>query len=339
MNTTRQDRAPMGLPLPGRCRQRYPDATRRGWRLTRRALPAVAGLLAMVLAAAVAAQPIPEGSAQRTVIAGGEPIEVFTYKPAGYQRGPMLLVLHGLGRNADRYRDHARPLADALGYMVAVPRFDAERFPQWRYQWAGIARRTTQAGDGRKLSLAHADQRLDAVLRPLIEDLRRADGEPLPYAVAGHSAGAQALLRWAAFSTPDAFALLAANPGSWLLPSQAQDFPYGLGGLPAIDGDPDRLRTFLSLPLVVLLGDRDLGSTNLTTAPEAMRQGANRLERGRHAFDVARQTAATLDISPGWRLSEVPGAGHSARAMFGSPEAVQALRTAVAPEAHERTAR
>ncbi len=297
------------------------------------------GALAALLAAPAAAQPFPTGSAQRTVQAGGEAIEVFTYKPAGYQRGPLLLVLHGVGRNADRYRDHAIPLADALGYMVAAPRFDAGRFPQWRYQWAGVARRSPAAGGEDTMSPARADQRLDAVLRPLIEDLRRADGEQLPYVLAGHSAGAQALLRWAAFSPSDAMALLVANPGSWLLPSHAHEFPYGLGGLPTIDGDRDRLRAVLSLPVVVLLGDRDLGGDDLATAPGAMRQGANRLERGRHAFETAREGAAAQGITLRWHLAEVAGIGHSARGMFASHEAMQALRAAGARLAQERTGR
>jgi len=334
---------PVGGHRPGCDRVDAPPVARRRHAVRRLAMAASA-LLALLLTALTAgtawAQPFPAGSAQRTVQAGSESIEVFTYRPASYQRGPLLLVLHGLGRNADRYRDHAIPLADALGYVVAAPRFDAARFPQWRYQWAGLARRTTAAGGARTMSPTQAGQRLDAVLRPLIEDLRRAEGgEPLPYVVAGHSAGAQALLRWAAFSVPDALALLVANPGSWLLPSHAEDFPYGLGGLPSVDGEDDRLHALLSLPVTVLLGDRDLGGQDLTTAPEAMRQGANRLERGRHAFDVARAAAGAHGIALRWQLAEVPGVGHSARGMFASREAVQALRAAGsrgAPESNIR---
>jgi hypothetical protein len=311
----------------GRAQKRFtPHPRRRRWR----AGTAAFCLLAATLAPAVA-QPVPSGRAQRTVLAGDEAVEVFTYKPADYQRGPLLIVLHGVDRDADRYRDHAIPLADRLGYMVAAPRFDAARFPFWRYQWAGIARRTSAASGVRTVSPARPEQRLDAVLRPLIETLRRADGEPLPYALAGHSAGAQALIRWAAFAVPDAIAIVAANPGAWLLPSRAHDYPYGFGGLPSTDRDEDRLRAFLSLPLTVLLGDRDLGTEGLSTAPEAMQQGANRLERGRHAFDAARLAAGQVGIELGWRLVEVPGVGHSARRMFDTVAAMQALQTRQVP--------
>jgi len=288
-------------------------------------------LLALLAGATATAQPIPGGSSQRTVDVGGIAIEVFTYKPRNYAGGPLLLVLHGLGRDAERYRDHAIPIADALGYVIAAPLFDTQSFPQWRYQWAGIARRIRAAepanGDtASPLIEPQAPARwLDAQLRPLIESLRSADGQRLPYALLGHSAGAQALLRWAAFAPSDAMRIVVANPGTWLLPTPAADFPYGFGGLSSLPAGDTGIAAFLARPIVVLLGQRDLSQVNLQTGREAMQQGDSRLARGRKAFAAAQLTAQSIDMPLAWQLLEVPESGHSARRMFASAQALQAL--------------
>jgi len=50
----------------------------------------------------------------------------------------VLLVIHGLNRNADNYRTYARRIADRLCMMVIAPKFDQERSPGWRFQRGGI---------------------------------------------------------------------------------------------------------------------------------------------------------------------------------------------------------
>src|SRR5258708_6189319 len=75
--------------------------------------------------------------------AGRTPIEVFTYKPESYRDGPLILVFHGVLRNADEYRDHSKSLGDRLGALIAAPRFDKERFSNESYQQGGIRRQGT----------------------------------------------------------------------------------------------------------------------------------------------------------------------------------------------------
>ena len=73
------------------------------------------------------AKPIPVGSAQFTM-AAPDPITVFTYKPASFSNGPLLVVFHGVDRNAEEYRNHAICMAEKFKAMVVAPRFDAARF-------------------------------------------------------------------------------------------------------------------------------------------------------------------------------------------------------------------
>src|SRR5262245_66667215 len=72
---------------------------------------------------------IPAGADKIEVTAGPQqtPLEVFTYKPAGYRDGPLIIVFHGILRNADEYRDHAKEMGDQLGALIAAPHFDKER--------------------------------------------------------------------------------------------------------------------------------------------------------------------------------------------------------------------
>jgi hypothetical protein len=70
------------------------------------------------------------------------------------------------------------------------------------------------------------------------------------------------------------------------------------------------------------LGQEDIGTHNLAAEPEAVAQGATRLERGRNAFAKAKAAAEQQGWQFGWQLVEVPGVGHNAAMMFSSPQAV-----------------
>jgi poly(3-hydroxybutyrate) depolymerase len=101
-----------------------------------------AGAALMLGTRRVRALEIEDGDGLITVTLGNRPVEIFTYKPPGFdpERSPLLIVLHGVGRDAEGYRDFARPIADAAQALVAAPRFDLRRFGHHAYQWAGIAR-------------------------------------------------------------------------------------------------------------------------------------------------------------------------------------------------------
>src|SRR4051794_29543140 len=83
---------------------------------------------------------LPAGSARVDVDLGAARIEVFTYKPSNYRDGALLMVFHGVLRNAEEYRDHARAMADRFGMLVAAPRFDSAQFGAGKYQQGGLFR-------------------------------------------------------------------------------------------------------------------------------------------------------------------------------------------------------
>lgn len=278
-----------------------------------KALALVAGAIAL-LGHGAGAQTIAAGRGETSATVLGTTLRVFTYRPSCPPR-LVLAVFHGLGREAGPYRDEARPLADPLCAIVVAPEFDDERFPTSTYQRGGVVRHGTFLSPG---------TRTVDMVAPLIAWARAASGQPnLPYALIGHSAGGQFLSRVAAYTAPDAMRIVIANPSSWVLPSLTENAPYGFGKVP--NAEP-ALRAYLARPITVLLGGSDTGRRNLSSEPEAVAQGDNRLMRGRNTFAKAQAVAREHGWAFGWTESEVPGVGHSATQMFASPQAAAAVR-------------
>jgi dienelactone hydrolase len=268
-------------------------------------------------AAPASADAIPVGDGQQTASISGVALEVFTYRPAGCTPRAVLLVFHGVGRNPDGYRDHAKPLADAACGVVVAPYFDKARFPSRLYQYGGVAQ------DGTAVPAGHRTVDLIAPLAAWAEST--VGGTGLQLVLIGHSAGAQFLGRVAAFAPPAGARYLVVNPSTWVMPSLETKLPYGFGGMAAPDDADRALRAYLALPLAVLLGGIDTGTHELAMEPPAMAQGPNRLRRGHNAFDMAREVARQHGWAFGWTLAEVPGVGHDATRMFASPQAIAAL--------------
>jgi alpha-beta hydrolase superfamily lysophospholipase len=161
----------------------------------------------------------------------------------------------------------------------------------------------------------------------LVEWARERAGRPdLSYALLGHSAGAQFLSRVAAFGQEGATRIVIANPSTWVEPTLEVAAPYGFGGIYGPAQGEAALRRYLALPITVLLGRADTGSYELATSEEAEEQGSNRFERGQKAFRDAEQAAQQGGWAFNWRLAVVPGVGHSARQMFTSDAAFDALQ-------------
>jgi poly(3-hydroxybutyrate) depolymerase len=261
--------------------------------------------------------PIPSGSGQQTVRLDGTRLEVFTYRPDGCALSGFLLVFHGTNRNAAKYRDDAMPLGQKLCMLVVAPLFDKARYPNWTYHLGGIVRGSVQAEERWTVSLV---PRLAAWVRAR-------EGRPdLPYAMIGHSAGGQFLSRVAAYVPNDAMRMVVANPSSWVWPSLDIAAPYGMGRVYDGAEREEALRRYLAAPVIVMLGQKDTGSYELADDRDAEKQGGTRLERGQNVFRAAELVARQHGWPLNWRLVLVPGVGHSDGKMFGSEQAVEALR-------------
>jgi pimeloyl-ACP methyl ester carboxylesterase len=279
----------------------------------------LASILAVIALFPLCAASLPKGPGKIECPNGAEPITAFTYKPPTYKDGPLLVICHGVQRNAEDYRNFAITLAERFGALVVAPMFDAERFPSARYQRGGLV--------GPEGKARPPEEWTYAIIPKIVAHVRELESRPgLGYLLVGHSAGGQFLVRLAAFLPADAVRIVAANPGSHLFPTRDQNFGYGFGGLPPDLSDDTVIRRYLAAPLTLYLGTDDIyPRPSFDESPPAMRQGPNRLERGRACFAAAQQLARERGWDFNWRKVETPGIGHEAAFMFAAKEAADAL--------------
>jgi poly(3-hydroxybutyrate) depolymerase len=240
----------------------------------------------------------------------GEPIRVHVYQPARLRpTAPVLIVLHGVRRNAEEYLDAWIPHADRYGVLLVVPHFSGSRYRDSRVYQAG------NVLDGRGRPRERREWVFGEIER-IFDRVREAAGNRSQrYFLYGHSAGAQFVHRMVMLMPEARFAAaLAANAGSYTMSDFEVPYPFGLRGAPV---DSKKLRAAFGRPLVLLLGedDDDPRAPHLPDAAAARRQGPHRLARGRAFFARAEAVARELDARFAWRLETVPGVGHDQRRM------------------------
>ena len=275
--------------------------------------------LSLIFAGATlaAAQPVPAGSSKIAIDAGEVTLDVYTHKPANYRGGPLIVVFHGVQRNAEDYRNWAVPMAERFGAIVVAPHFDKDRFSTEAYQRGGVMK------DG--ILMPEAEWTF-ARVPVLIAAIRARENRPdLPVYIIGHSAGGQFVQRMAAlFPAHGAVRVVAANPGTHIFPRFDWTYGFGFGGLGA---DEAMLRRYLAAPLTLYLGtgDTDPEHPSLTRDEDSMRQGPHRYARGQALWDYAQSLARERGWPCHWRKVETPGIGHDAAKMFAATEVEDAL--------------
>jgi poly(3-hydroxybutyrate) depolymerase len=246
---------------------------------------------------------------QGTPLAEERPIEVWYHVPEGATaEAPIVIVLHGMGRNGDGYRDAWVAPADEHGFVVVVPQFSDALYPGSREYNLG----NTFTAEGERLP---PEDWSFTQIEAVFDDARSRLGLARDhYHLYGHSAGSQFAHRFLLF-VPDARArrVVLANAGWYTLPTAEQGWPYGLGVADGAAVPPEQVAAFLARDVVVLLGDQDIdpAGSGLRTTPEAVAQGAHRFARGHHYFEVTRGLADAMAVDSPWQLDTVPDVGHS----------------------------
>lgn len=237
------------------------------------------------------------------------PVKVFV-PAAATTATPIVIVMHGASRDLPRYYSDWRKEGEEHGFIVVVPHFTKDAFPgSANYNLGAVFDPGTGTMRPRpKWTFTAIEPLFDAVVELV-------GGEQAQYTLFGHSAGSQFVHRFLYF-VPEARVkrAIAANAGWYTMPDFGVDWPYGLGESGIA---PEVLKTYLGRDLVVLLGDADVirEDEDLRKTPEAELQGPHRFARGHTFFRVARARAADLEVDFGWRLQEVPDAGHSNASM------------------------
>lgn len=236
----------------------------------------------------------------------GKTVPVWYFLPTPVKPDlPVLFVMHGVKRDAERYREDWIPHAEKAGFVLVVPEFSRADFPKD----ADYSLGSVLDGEGRARAV---EETAFGFIEPIFDAMGRRIGNVTEtYQLYGHSAGAQFAHRFLYF-VPGARVsqVVAANAGWWTLPDPKVAFPSGLNGAPGVSEAV--LKGVLQRRLIVLLGtaDTDPKDANLNRSEGAMAQGAHRFERGKYFFEQGQIRAIALDVPLGWKLGTAPGVGH-----------------------------
>lgn len=256
------------------------------------------------------AQPLQSFELARPGVTNGQPMRVFLHRPHGATvSSPVVMVMHGNGRNAEGYLREWVPLLDAANAVGVAPHFDRGLFARsLDYNQGGIFTKAGKVKPRGTWSFDVIEQAFDAYRK-------RFSSSQSNYLLYGHSAGGQFVHRFL-LTMPQARVAKAvtANAGSYTMPDPAVAYPYGLSGLPTDVADEAH---WLRLPLTIMLGDQDIDPEHpeLDRSPGALAEGPHRLARGEAFVTAGERRARALQIALGWSKIIVPGVAHNNRQM------------------------
>lgn len=256
-------------------------------------------------------------------------VTVFYHAPGNYAHdSPVLLVIPGAGRNAWDYRDAWVEASEQHGILILSPSYTEQEYGFEDYHMGGLVEETnlTEVAEFVENSsqVLLDEERLVVDVNPseskwifgdfdrIVQVAKEAAGSTRSgYDVFGHSAGGQILHRQVLLHPEsEADRIVAANAGFYTMPDLEAELPFGLKGAPVREED---LRASFARNLVLLLGEEDdhpeAGGIFLRS-PSADRQGAGRLQRGRHFYEASRARAEEIGAEFDWEIETVPGVGH-----------------------------
>ena len=249
----------------------------------------------------------------------GKPLSVHVFRPSQFdsRTGRIWFVMHGTGRDAERYLQAAAPVAERYQVLVVALEFSRNDYPNGDAYTLGVVTQgrvnAHAAEEGRWRSpLKTPYMEIERTFSAIKEALR---SQQPGYYLFGHSAGAQFVHRLLTFvHCPRVLSAVAANAGWYTLPTidkKWPPFPYSLRGAAREFQDPGQV---LAAPLTLLLGSLDTRAKeedpHLRASAGAMAQGSHRLQRGVTYYEVGLQAARDKNMPLAWKLQWVPGAGH-----------------------------
>lgn len=237
-------------------------------------------------------------------------LRLFYYVPESKgDKMPVVMVFHGIERNAIEYRDALIAKAEAAGFILVVPEFSEEVFPGSNAYALGDM---YPDGELPKVDSLRPSKAWSFSIVPRILQFVRmkapAAGTQV-YAI-GHSGGAQFLHRTLLF-LPDfkVDAAVVSAAGWYTLPDKQVNFPYGTGLTPA---DSIYHAAFFQRKILVQVGmnDNNPNSSTLRHTPESDAQGLHRLARAQYFYNRCADLAGQSGKPFNWSLHQIPGLGH-----------------------------
>jgi poly(3-hydroxybutyrate) depolymerase len=240
---------------------------------------------------------IPRQQVVRRTLRSDTTEQYLLYIPSrGGAGAPLFVTAHGVSRNVEEHATLFAPFAERQGVVLVAPFFDEARH-----------------GDYQRMGRKGRGPRSDQVLDSILSEVRSLTGAQAgKFWIFGFSGGAQFAHRYA-MAHPDRIAHAVIGSAGWYtFPDSATPYPYGTGPSGVMEGlrfDPD---AFLRVPMTVLVGGADTGTTNLRQNDQVNRQqGLTRRARAWNWTAAMRRAALARGQAPVVTCEEVPGIPHN----------------------------
>lgn len=241
-----------------------------------------------------------------------KPVTVHYYRPDNLpDDAPIMILLHGNGRNADGYRKGMMSYAEHHKFLLIVPEFSKEIYPNSRdYHQGGVF---TKEG-----KMKPKEDWTFSIIEPLFEHVKMITGKKNEgYILYGFSAGSQFIHRFTWFF-PDnnAIKTISSSAGSYTMPDYKVNYLYGLKNTKI---PKENLVKAFAKDFTVAIGDADtvLNRSDLPKSPQANKQGRDRVERAINFYNVCKDLAKKEGVPFNWKLVVVPHVGHTNSEMAG----------------------
>jgi len=227
----------------------------------------------------------------------------YVYVPStGGAGAPLLVVVHGISRNAEAQANAFPEYCEQLGVVMVVPVFGVD------------------ARDYQRLGRSGRGPRADAALDAVVEEVAMRTGcKASSFHLFGFSGGAQFAHRYTLAHPHRVIRLVVVGSGWYTFPNPRARFPYGIRRSPELTGvrfDPEE---FLRVPITVLVGERDTETSSLRNTPRVNRQqGATRFERAHRWVDAMREAAQKRGAEPMVTLEVIPNGRHDFESLMKS---------------------
>lgn len=220
----------------------------------------------------------------------------YTVCPAADPKsGPVLVAVHGIGRDHNALMSALSGEAQRNGYTLIAPVFDERNF-----------------NDYQRLGRSGLGERSDLALNLILADAELLLGIKGPMHLLGFSGGAQFAHRYV-YAWPDRFHTVTLVAAGWYTSlSSRRQFPIGQATTPRLEGLEFDASALLRTPTHVLVGENDTERDPALRKRDWLdrRQGRDRLARARwfHRQLVRRSSRLSLDVDH--QLTVLPNCGH-----------------------------
>ena len=228
-------------------------------------------------------------------------MRVYYYKPKSFTADrPIVFFMHGADRKVEHIPREVAGDLEKYNILLILPEYSDQLFPKEEaYQYGNVRTKP------KELWTYYVNDRIFELVKKLTGSRRK------KYYIWGNSAGAQFVHRQLIVGAHEFIEkAFASNAGVYTMPTLGTDpYPYSLKDLDLTDED---LKRIFSLSFLILLGEEDVVQDAYFLKTEAaMRQGDNRLQRGRKFYSIAQKEAQRLNLKLKWQLITIPGCGHN----------------------------